>query len=73
MVNTTGVMVAHMKATGKTIKCMGTGCIIGQMEGNMKVTMLTIKNKDMVNTFILMAAAIKDNGTTRNSMEKASL
>ena len=52
--------------SGSIIKCMVRLFINGKMEENMKVTMLTIKNKELVNIIGPMVDVFKGNGWMEN-------
>jgi len=43
-VNIIGLMDVHLRASGKIIRCMAMGFIIGKMEGIMKVNFRMIKS-----------------------------
>lgn len=59
-------MVEIISVSGLIIKCMVRPFINGKTEENMKVIMLTIKNKGLVNIIGPMVDAFKGNGWMEN-------
>ena len=63
-------MEENIQDNGKIIECMVKEFINGKMEGNIKVTILWIRNTEKELTFFLMEKNIKEIGKMESSMEK---
>lgn len=70
-VTTTGQMGSPTWVHGQPIKCTGLECSHGQMENDMKVNSLMIKEKERVHLHGLMDEFILGNGKMESNMEEA--